>query len=220
MLPRHVAAIEKTLDSHVRKLEADKAALAANLRDRKKLEGDNQTHEQKISKLRDQMVQAKTNEQYRAFQNEIEYAQKEIRTADDRMLELMAEAEPLDTNVKKADVALKQEQKLVDAEKKRAEDRTATDRAELEKLSAERQQILSSLPPPIANAYTRIRKKWNNTTVVSEVVGGRCTACQIMLRPQAFQDLRKATEPMFCESCGRFLYYSPPSALVDMSAAQ
>jgi len=220
MLPRHVAAIEKTLDSHVRKLEADKAALAANLRDRKKLEGDNQTHEQKISKLRDQMVQAKTNEQYRAFQNEIEYAQKEIRTADDRMLELMAEAEPLDINVKKADVALKQEQKLVDAEKKRAEDRTAADRAELEKLSAERQQILSTLPPPIANAYTRIRKKWNNTTVVSEVVGGRCTACQIMLRPQAFQDLRKATEPMFCESCGRFLYYTPPSALVDMSAAQ
>ena len=220
MLPRHVAAIEKTLDSHLRKLEADKAALAANLRDRKKLEGDNQTHEQKISKLRDQMVQAKTNEQYRAFQNEIEYAQKEIRTADDRMLELMAEAEPLDINVKKADVALKQEQKLVDAEKKRAEDRTAADRAELEKLSAERQQILSTLPPPIANAYTRIRKKWNNTTVVSEVVGGRCTACQIMLRPQAFQDLRKATEPMFCESCGRFLYYTPPSALVDMSAAQ
>ena len=220
MLPRHVAAIEKTLDSHVRKLEADKAALAANLRDRKKLEGDNQTHEQKISKLRDQMVQAKTNEQYRAFQNEIEYAQKEIRTADDRMLELMAEAEPLDINVKKADVALKQEQKLVDAEKKRAEDRTAADRAELEKLSAERQQILTGLPPAISSAYTRIRKKWNNTTVVSEVVGGRCTACQIMLRPQAFQDLRKATEPMFCESCGRFVYYTPPSALVDMSAAQ
>jgi len=220
MLPRHIAAIEKTLDSHVRKLEADKAALAANLRDRKKLEGDNQAHEQKISKLRDQMVQAKTNEQYRAFQNEIEYAQKEIRTADDRMLELMSEAEPLDINVKKADVALKQEQKLVDAEKKGAQNRTAADQAELEKLSAERQQILSSLPPAIASAYTRIRKKWNNTTVVSEVVGGRCTACQIMLRPQAFQDLRKATEPMFCESCGRFVYYTPPSALVDMSAAQ
>lgn len=217
MLPRHVAAIEKTLDSHVRKLEADKAALAANLRDRKKLEGDNQTHEQKISKLRDQMLQAKTNEQYRAFQNEIEYAQKEIRTAEDRILELMSESEPLDINVKTAEVALKQEQRVVEAEKARAQDRTAADQAELAKLTAERQQILSGLPQSVSAAYARIRKKWNNTTVVSEVVGGRCTACQIMLRPQAFQDLRKATEPMFCESCGRFLFYTPPAALVDMS---
>ena len=33
-------------------------------------------HEQKISKLRDQMLGAKTNEQYRAFQHEIEYRRK------------------------------------------------------------------------------------------------------------------------------------------------
>src|SRR5712691_5783788 len=77
-LPRHIAAIEKTLESHVRKLEADKAALSANQKDRKKLEGDIQVHEQKISRLKDQMLEAKTNEQYRAFQHEIEFVEKEI----------------------------------------------------------------------------------------------------------------------------------------------
>jgi len=66
-LPKHVAQIEKALDSHLRRLDADRAALAANQKDRKKLEGDIQIQEQKISKLRDQMLQAKTNEQYRAF---------------------------------------------------------------------------------------------------------------------------------------------------------
>ncbi len=216
MLPRHIAAIEKTLEAHLRKLEADKAALAANQRDRKKLEGDNQVHEQKISKLRDQMLSAKTNEQYRAFQNEIEYLQKEIRKAEDHILELMAEAEPLDANVKQAEAALKQEQKVVEAETARARERTAADKAELEKLAAERKQILASLPQPMSLAYARIRKKWSDM-VVSEVVEGRCTACQIMLRPQYFQDLRKAEKPMFCESCGRFLYYTPPAAVVDMT---
>ena len=66
-LPKHIAEIEKALDSHKRKLEADKAALAANQRERKTKEGDIQAHQQKISKLRDQMVGAKTNEQYRAY---------------------------------------------------------------------------------------------------------------------------------------------------------
>lgn len=216
MLPRHIALIEKTLESHVRKLEADKAALAANLRDRKKLEGDNQLHDQKVSKLRDQMNSAKTNEQYRAFQNEIDYAQKEIRAAEDRIIDLMSQSEPLESAVRTAETALKQEQKVVEAEKARARERTAADQAELAKIGAEREQILAGLAKPVSAAYVRIRKKWNGA-VVSEVVEGRCTACQIMLRPQAFQDLRKASDLMFCESCGRFLYYKPPAALVDMT---
>src|SRR5271154_5264357 len=115
-LPKHIAAIEKTLETHNRKLEADRAALSANQKERKKLEGDVQMHEQKISKLKEQMLGAKTNEQYRAFQHEIEFIEKEIRKAEDRSLELMAESEPLDANVKKAEAALKDEKQLVEAE--------------------------------------------------------------------------------------------------------
>ena len=110
-LPKHIAVIEKTLESHQRRLDADRAALTANQKERKKLEGDIQTHEQKISKLRDQMLGAKTNEQYKAFQHEIEYLQNEIRTAEDRILELMAESESLETAVKTAEVALKDEKR-------------------------------------------------------------------------------------------------------------
>ena len=110
-LPKHIASIEKTLETHVRRLEADKAALSANQKDRKKLEGDIQAHEQKISKLKDQMLTVKNNEQYRAFLNEIDYIQKEIRQAEDRILELMAESELLEGNVKKAEAALKEEKR-------------------------------------------------------------------------------------------------------------
>ena len=108
-LPVHIADIEKKLVSHERKLEADRAALAANQKERKKCEGDIQVQEQKISKLKDQMVGAKTNEQYRAFQHEIEFCQKEIRKSEDRILELMGESESLDKNVKLAEAALKTE---------------------------------------------------------------------------------------------------------------
>src|ERR1700690_1335995 len=94
-LPKHIAQIEKTLDSHLRRLERDRAALAANQKERKQLEDDVKVETQKISKLRDQMLGAKTNEQYRAFQHEIDFVEKEIRKAEDRILELMAESEPL-----------------------------------------------------------------------------------------------------------------------------
>jgi predicted nucleic acid-binding Zn-ribbon protein len=208
-LPRHVAAIEKALESHQRKLEADKAALSANQKDRKKLETDVEVHQQKISRLRDQMLSAKTNEQYRAFQHEIEYIENEIRKAEDRILELMAESEPLSANVKAAEQALKQEQQVVEAEKKRARERTAADQAELARTAAERGEIAARLPRPAASAYERIRKKWG-VTVVAEAVDGRCSACQMILRPQFYQDLRRGDRLMMCESCGRILYYNPP----------
>jgi predicted nucleic acid-binding Zn-ribbon protein len=213
-LPKHIAVIEKALESHIRRLEADKAALSANQKDRKKMEGDIQMHEQKISKLKDQMLSVKTNEQYRAFQNEIDFIQKEIRKAEDRVLELMAESELLEGNVKTADAALKEEKKQVEAEKTRARERTAADQAQLGELRAQREEAAAKLPPPALTTYDRVRKKWHGS-VVGEAIGGRCSACQIVIRPQYMQELKRGDQMMMCESCGRFLYYNPPVNVED-----
>src|SRR5579871_4457547 len=157
-LPKHIAEIEKRLVSHERKLEADRAALAANQKDRKKCEADIQVQEQKISKLKDQMLQVKTNEQYRAFQSEIEFCQKEIRKFEDRILELMGESEPLDKNVKAAETALKAEKAEVDKEKQIARERTAVDENSAAELKTERASIVAEITPAIYQRYERVRK--------------------------------------------------------------
>ncbi|HBY64450.1 MAG TPA: hypothetical protein DEH78_31915 [Solibacterales bacterium] len=219
-LPRHIAQIEKALESHLRRLEADRAALSANQKERKTREGDIQTQQQKISKLRDQMLGAKTNEQYRAFQHEIEYCEKEIRKAEDRILELMTESEPLDKNVKAAEEALKKEKVQVEGEKAEARDRTAVDQKQLTEYRAQRQEALGQLTKPMATAYARIRKKWNSPVITADATEGRCTACHMMLRPQFFQELRKGDQLMFCESCGRLVYYLPATAVDEQVEAR
>lgn len=215
-LPRHIATIEKALESHVRRLEADQAALGANLKERKAKEGDIQLQNQKISKLRDQMLGAKNNEQYRAFQHEIEYLEKEIRQAEDRILELMTESEPLDAAVKTAEVALKAEKQAVEAEKTKARERTLADQQELKKLQSERAAVAAKLPPPALAAYARIRKKWMGVAI-SELDGVRCSVCQIVLRPQFIQDLKKSGQMKPCENCARFVYYNPPVNVEDLA---
>ena len=42
----------------------------------------------------------------------------------------------------------------------------------------------------------------------------------ITLRAQFAQDLRKGDQLMFCESCGRILFYNPPVNLEADLAAQ
>jgi len=219
-LPKHVAEIEKQLEAHTRQLEHDRAALIANARDRKKLEGDIQVQEQKISKLRDQMLQAKTNEQYRAFQNEIAYAEGEIRKAEDRILDLMEQSEPLEKNVKASEIDLKKQQGHVEGEKKIARERTAASQKELAEKTAERKSLSGQMDQKFYADYERIRKKTKNTPI-AEAVDGRCDACRISLRPQFFQDLRKGDKIMFCESCGRILVYNPVIDVAsDLAASQ
>jgi predicted nucleic acid-binding Zn-ribbon protein len=179
-LPKHVAEIETKLVSHERKLEADRAALVANQKERKKCEGDIQTQDQKVSKLKDQMLGAKTNEQYRAFQTEIDFCQKEIRKSEDRILELMGESEALDKNVKAAEESLKVEKAHVDAEKREARERTSADEKCAHELSKERAAMVASISPATYQRYERVRKaKIHRGVAVAEAVDGRCTACNI-----------------------------------------
>jgi predicted nucleic acid-binding Zn-ribbon protein len=215
-LPVHIKEIEKKLTSHERKLEVDRAALAANQKERKNCDSNIQTQEQKISKLKDQMLGAKTNDQYRAFQNEIEFCQNEIRKSEDRILELMTESEPLDKNVKAAEAALKGEKAQVEAEKQQARERTAVDEKAAQELQAERAGVVKDVTPGTYQRYERVRKG-RRGVAVAEAVEGRCSACNMVIRLQFFQDLKKGDQVMACESCTRILYYNPPISVEDVA---
>ena len=60
------------------------------------------------------------------------------------------------------------------------------------------------------STYDRIAKA--KGTAVSEAINQKCSACQMMVRPQRWNDLRDRDndgEMMTCESCGRLLFYDP-----------
>jgi len=215
-LPRQIAEIENTLISHMKRLEMDKAALAANQRERKRLDGDVAVHQQKISKLRDQMLQAKTNEQYRAFQHEIDFCEQSIRKCEDQTLDLMGEAEALETNVKAAEVSLAAEKKVVLAERTKAQARTAEDKVELAKAEAEHAHHAQQLSAPALTYYQRLRTRYyKEGAVVAEAKNSMCQACMMLMRPQYFQDVKAGEQVLNCENCRRILYYDEPAVDVD-----
>lgn len=213
-LPKHIAEIEKKLEAHQRKLDADRAALSANQKERKKFESEIQSQEQKISKLKDQMLDAKTNEQYKAFQNEIGFCESEIRRSEDRILELMSESEALEKNVKAAEAALKSEKSQVELEKQQARARTDADQKERGEVEQTRKTIVASMSPGVYKHYERIRGR--RGAAVAEVMDTRCSVCHITVRPQHLQDLKHGDQVLFCESCQRILYYNPPARFEDV----
>ncbi len=215
-LPKHIAEIEKKLEAGHRRLELDRAALTVNLKDRKRLEGEIVANEAKISKLKTQMMDAKTNDQYRAFQHEIDFCTSEIGKHEERILVLMTESDPLDKAVKAAEVSLAAEKKQVEAGKASARERSTADKAEIDGLMAERSGIVREMTPKIASEYERIRKG-RLGVAIAEVVQGRCSKCNIQLRPQFLQDVKRGDAVLVCESCKRMLFWNPPVAVADLA---
>ncbi len=211
-LPKHIAEIESRLDSHRKKLEADRAALAANQKERKGLEDDVKVWEQKTSKFRDQMSEAKTNEQYWAFQHEIEFVQTEIRKIEDRILDRMGEAEALEKNVKSAETALQQEAAEVETEKQQAHDRTEADRTELTAAQKRRAALAKTITAKTLDVYERKRPSRGGIAVAA-AQEGRCMACNVVLRLAYYQQVRTGPDVYTCEACGRILYYVPPEEI-------
>ncbi len=78
------------------------------------------TRQQKISKYRDQSLEVKTNEQYKALMHEIQFAEQDIRTNEDKILELMVNAEAREKHVKAAEAELKAETAEIEKEKVQA----------------------------------------------------------------------------------------------------
>lgn len=215
-LPRQVAEIERELEGHLKRLDLDKTKLTANQRERKRLEGEIQMQQQRISKLRDQTMQAKTNEQFRAFQNEIEFCEKEIRKFEDSILELMSASEALETNVKAAEKSLTAQKTVVEGKKSEAKAQTDANQAELKTLVAERKTAAERLPASLLSTYERLRTRNRDGIAIAEAKDGRCLACNMMLRPQFFQELKTGEQVMGCENCKRLLYVQPPA--VDVAA--
>ncbi len=216
-LPKHIAQIEKALESHIRKVEADRATLSANQRERDQLELEVQSLEQKISKLKDQQFQVRTNEQFAAFKREIEYCQNTIRQHEDRILDRMGEAEALERNVTSAQADLSRERRQVEAEQQQARQRTDEDQKALAELERQRREAVAALSPEVYAAYERIHKR-RKGLAVAEAVDGRCSACHLALRLQFFQDVKRGDQVMFCHSCGCILYYNPPPEAEELGS--
>src|SRR5215469_1746199 len=206
-LPRRVAAIEEKLADDKAAVEHAKAAIQANDFNRRKLESEIQSFQQKIVKYREQSSSVKTNDEYRALMHEVEFTEKQISSAEDKILELMIAMEAEEKALKTAEVQMKAETVEVEREKADARTRTAEDEKLLAELGEKRGRLRSAIGDSALSHYDRVMRQ--RKSAIAEARGQKCMACFVMLRPQTWQDIRSNENIISCSSCGRILYYDP-----------
>ena len=104
---------------------------------------------------------------------------------------------------------------VAEAEAKHTQERAraiatiAADKTKLAEVEATRSAHRGTIGEDALSTYDRIAK--SKGTAVAEALNQKCMSCQMMLRPQRWNELRDrdTTEMMSCESCGRMLWYDP-----------
>jgi len=207
--PEREKALDARLEAARQRVTTAKERLTANQNGRRTIERDVAVHQGRLSKFREQAMSVKTNQEYHAIQKEIAFAQTEIKSLEDRILEFMLEADEQNAAVKRADKALAEEQKAVEADRRALTAESETLRTSLVEVAAERARLTATLDPHVLATFERVAKG-RSGIAVAEARDAICTICHVRLRPQVFNNVRKNDSIIQCDSCQRILYFAPP----------
>jgi len=214
--PEHAKVLEARLEAARQRVAAAKDAAAANQVARREIEKDVAMHQSRLSKFRETAMAVKTNVEYHAVQKEIGYAQGEIKTLEDKVLERMLEADELTAALKKAEADFAAEQKSAEADRKAMTAQHAELQASVDRIATERAQLVAALDKSVLSVFEQVAKK-RNGIAVAEAKDGICTICHVRLRPQVFNEIRRNDAIRQCDSCQRILYFVVPSAAAQSS---
>ena len=218
--PGRAAEIDARLAAAKGKLNTAREALTTSAKDRKKFELDVEQWRERARKYRDQSYEVKTNEAFKALQHEIAHAEKEMTSAEDRLLERMVSGEDFDRQVKSAEVELKRAETAASAEHVTL----AADKSQIEQQVAaaesERAEIVKGIPENLLDEYERIARR-HHGIALAEVRNETCQACGVRVRPHVFQALRRTEEGHLftCETCNRILYAPEPVAPAELNGS-
>jgi predicted nucleic acid-binding Zn-ribbon protein len=182
---------------------------------RKQLELELATTQSNLEKFEQDKTRVRNEKEYTAVLREIDASRKHVGALEGEILRLMEEAEKLDAVIA---------EKLPETEGLRAQVDQSLSGLDNERLQADqslssmnqrRAELARHLPKSLFASYDRMSRLRRGQALAEVSLEGICSACRMRVRPKVFSDVRKGSELITCESCGRILYFkneSPTSA--------
>lgn len=206
-LPERLEALEALIAEREGSVATAAAGLDKHKTARAALEKDVAEVQGRLNRFKEQLMAVKTNKEYHAIQTEIAHAEHELQRLEDGLLEQMLEADVLSGDVRQSEQLLAKERASADRERHEIEQDRASLKERLTQLDDEQAQIAARLAAPTKDLFETLARGRKGVAVV-EARDGRCTSCQVRLRPQLFNDVRLNSALIQCESCQRVLYFA------------
>lgn len=210
LMPRHIAGLAARSATAQASLLAVDESLTKEEKLGRSLESDIKDQAQRAARAKRQMDVVTTTTQANALEHEIAFAGSEVHRLEDAELESMERMDVLEKQQAQAKDELNGAETMLERERLRAADVISGGQRRIKELEGERSGIRPLIGEAPLATYDRVAKA--RGTGLAEGVDQKCSACQMMVRPQRWNDLRDRSNDqtiMTCESCGRLLYWDP-----------
>lgn len=140
-----------------------------------------------------------------SMEKEVEMLGRQKGKLEERILELYDIVEERTASLAEAQETLKAQEARLEEHLRGLEQDTATLKARIQELTANRAEAVTSVDPILLKRYDSMRARLGGV-VVSRVEAENCTSCHTQLMAGVARDLNADKEIVTCENCGRLLY--------------
>jgi uncharacterized protein len=212
-MPARRGQLEARLATQRETVERAGADAARNQVARREVEKDLAAVQSRLSRYKDQLMAVKTNKEYTAMLHEIAAAEKEVHRLEDLLIGLMLEADEIAARAENAQRELAEQRATTETALRDLGHEAARLEEVIARKGHDREALASAIPAAPLSLFQTIKSR--RQIAVAEARDGHCSVCQVRIRPQVFNDIRRNEQIIQCDSCQRILYFAPQAAAPD-----
>jgi hypothetical protein len=165
------------------------------------------THEAKKKDFEDRLYSGRVRnpKEIDDMQREVKMLGEHVDRLVDKALNLMERIEPRRAAAARMESELREQEAELARVASSYESETARIAAEMAALNAQRAQLVPGVPADLLRRYDELRARRANLGIVM-VAAETCPGCRIALSVDTMRQLKRGAR-VFCESCGRILYW-------------
>ncbi len=204
-MPKKLQDFRNGLDQKkedIDKIEEESKDLQVKIKDK---ELELQAAEEGIQKFKQQLLQIKTNKEYKALLSEIDGKKADNSCIEDEILKLMDSLDEVGTVLNREKGELKKLEEEFQQEENKVKQEIVVVEEDIKSQKAERDKIAQEVDSEILSIYERLIESKECLAVVP-VIDGACGGCHLSLRPQTINEIKKADNTVTCERCSRMFY--------------
>jgi len=205
-IPQDRNKIEALIETEKNNIEAARLSLKEKEVRRNEIDQRVKAKEADIARFKNQQLQVKKNDEYRALTHQIEQAEADIASLEESEIELMLEIDSAhgDFEREKATIEARILQQKAEIQQLGQREQNLRDSVETAKKA-----LLDSREGIEANYiehYERVRKLIKRPPYLAPIEDHKCGGCHLRVSNEVSRGAMQSGEPHFCDQCARMVY--------------
>ena len=204
-MPLQLEAIRNRIEEKKQDIQSAEEEIKAVKIEIKEKELELHNAEDGIKKFQQQLLQIKTNKEYKALLVEIGGKKADNSCIEDDILDLMDKLDQKELRLNRGKDSLKEIEKKFQQEEARIKKEMQRVEEAIKEEEVKREKIAVKVDSNVLSVYTRLINNQDGLAIVP-VIDGACGGCHLSLRPQTINEIKRAQDLVTCERCSRIFY--------------